>query len=170
MNLMLGHMYALHRLHLTGPIVGDPVRAAKSKTGGSCSVPIVSAIGDIWNFNFRTLSWGRRSEGAQGCNIVGSIPNLENEIFNIFISSLWKPVKAQRWVLLHITSPYTRPQGFGKWGTKLSKWEMEYVYTRFPGTLCLLCYVRDTKWSKQTIDIKWSLFDYFKCICIYLFF
>ena len=54
--------------------------------------------------------------------VVGSIPTRGNGILNIFTS-----------------------RKFGeKWGTEVSGWEAGCLSTRFPGSPCLLCYVRYT--------------------------
>ena len=60
--------------------------------------------------------------------VVGSIPTRDN-IFNIFFFSLWSQDKARN----------ANTEFGGKWGTGA-----ESFNTRFLGSLCLSCCVRDT--------------------------
>ena len=67
--------------------------------------------------------------------VVSSISTWENELFNIFISSLWFQAKAQSWVLPLNPQCLQSSVESGE-GSALP-----------PGSLCLPCCMRDTAWS-----------------------
>ena len=79
--------------------------------------------------------------------IMGSIRTQRNEIFNIFISLLWCRGKERRLVPPLNTQCFQNSAEWGEWS----------VLTL--GSLCLLCYMRNTEWSWMKKKHTW----YYSC-------
>ena len=107
---------------------------------------------------FISVYWGQST--PMGCGFDSHL----NDIFNIFISSLWKRGKARSWVP-PLNMQWLQNSGEnGEWKCEI---RTECFNSKLPGSLYQTCYMRDC----ANIKSKSNLYSkFFLLVCIVFFF